>query len=71
MRIVVGADDDREGILEPAAWMHEALPGSELVTVEGMAHAVAEDPGDQPAPQLPHAVAVDPLAVEWLQAHLA
>jgi hypothetical protein len=71
VRIIVGADDDAEGILAPAARMHAALPGSDLVTVPGMAHALAEAPGVDAAPQLPHAATVDALAVEWLREHCA
>ena len=70
VRMVIGADDDVEGFHEPAARMHAALPGSELVTVEGMAHALAEAPGLEPAPQIPAALRADALAVEWLRAHL-
>ena len=39
----------------------------ELATVPGMAHALAEEPGIEPAPQTPHAAAVDRLAVQWFQ----
>lgn len=70
VRIIVGADDDVAGFQEPAARMHAALPGSDLVTVDGMEHALAAEPGDEPAPQLPAAKRVDALAVDWLRAHL-
>lgn len=69
--LVVGADDDEEGILAPAAALHAALPGSELVTVPGMGHTLAEEPGVEPAPQTASAAKVDRLAVDWLGRHLA
>jgi hypothetical protein len=71
VRIIVGADDDAGGFREPAARMHAALPGSDLVTVEGMAHDLAEAPGVEPAAQTPAARRVDALAVGWLRAHLS
>ena len=71
VRIIIGADDDVEGIVAPARRMREALAGSDLVVVEGMEHALAEAPGTEAAPQLPHAARVDALATEWLRGHLA
>jgi pimeloyl-ACP methyl ester carboxylesterase len=68
--LVVGAEDDAEGILGPAAALHAALPGSALETVPGMAHALAEEPGVAAAPQTEAAVEVDRLAVDWLRRHL-
>ena len=68
--LVVGADDAPDGILEPAARLHAALPGSSLVTVPGMEHALAEEPGVAPAPQTPQAAAVDRLVVDWFRTHL-
>ena len=69
--LVVGEDDDREGVLEPAAELHAALgEHAELVTVPGMAHALADEPGVDPAPQLPHAATVDRHASAWLAARL-
>jgi pimeloyl-ACP methyl ester carboxylesterase len=77
VRLVVGEDDHRTGILEPARQLQVALSEryadparADLVTVPGMGHALADEPGLEPAPQLPHAAAVDRLAVEWLRRHL-
>lgn len=67
--IVVGADDD-PGILEPAAALRGRIAGSELVTLPGMAHALADEPGIEPAPQSSHAAEVDRLAVDWFRRHL-
>lgn len=69
--IVVGAEDDQEGVLDPAKALHAALPGSALETVPGMEHALAEEPGVEAAPQTPAAAAVDRLAVDWLRRHLS
>ena len=73
---VVGEEDDH-ALREPAAQLTQALArryGSgdraQLVTVPGMAHALAEEPGIDPAPQTPHAEVVDRLAVEWFQRNL-
>ena len=73
---VVGEQDD-PAFREPAAELAEALrqrygtdERARLVTVRGMAHALAEEPGTEPAPQTPHAQVVDRLAVEWFQRHL-
>lgn len=74
VRLVVGELDDATAIAEPAARLRERLAerGSEaeLSVVPGMPHALAEPPGDEPAPQPAHAAAVDRLAVEWFAARL-
>jgi pimeloyl-ACP methyl ester carboxylesterase len=67
VRLVVGADDSVPAVRAPAEALRDALPRAELVLVDGMGHALAEEPGVQPAPQLPAAAAVDALAVEWLE----
>lgn len=38
--------------------------------IPGMAHALADEPGTDPAPQTPHAAIVDRLAAEWFRRHL-
>jgi pimeloyl-ACP methyl ester carboxylesterase len=67
--LVVGEDDDR-AFRESAAALASALGQSELVTVPGMGHALAEEPGVEPAPQTPHAAVVDGHAVRWFERHL-
>jgi pimeloyl-ACP methyl ester carboxylesterase len=68
--VIVGEADD-PGFREPAAELAAALaPRAELVTIPGMGHALADEPGIEPAPQTPHATAVDRHAVAWLQRHL-
>lgn len=72
--IVVGEEDDEQGFRLPAARLHDALGlrsvAAELVLVAGMGHALAEEPGIEPAPQLPAAAEVDRLAVSWFSDHL-
>jgi pimeloyl-ACP methyl ester carboxylesterase len=74
--LVVGEQDD-PAFHEQAAELQAALAAAEgghdrarLVTVPDMPHALAEEPGMDPAPQTPHAAAVDRLAVEWFERHL-
>jgi pimeloyl-ACP methyl ester carboxylesterase len=72
--LVVGAEDDESGFRAPAARVRDALASrsvtTELVVVPGMGHALAEEPGIEPAPQLPAAAEVDRLAVDWFARHL-
>lgn len=68
--LVVGAEDDPDGIAGPAAVLHAAVAGSQLVTVPGMGHALAEEPGTDAAPQIPAAEAVDALVTDWLATRL-
>lgn len=68
--LVVGEHDDRDGVLAPAAALHAALPGSRLETVPGLAHALAEEPGLDPAPQTAAATAVDRIVTTWLGTRL-
>lgn len=77
VRLVVGADDDRAGFLDPAERLRAALAERyddpervDLVVVPGMEHALAEEPGLEPAPQTPVAAVVDGHAVDWLRRHL-
>lgn len=75
--LVVGEDDERDGFLDPAAELRDALRAAhgaddraDLVTIAGMEHALADEPGLDPAPQTAHAAAVDREAVRWFQRHL-
>ena len=75
--LVVGEDDDQSGFQAPARRLRDALARRyadpsrvDLVTVPGMAHALADEPGIEPAPQTPHAAVVDRHAVRWLARHL-
>jgi dienelactone hydrolase len=72
--LVVGEEDDEQGFREPAARLRAELAQREVVTdlvvVPGMGHAFAEEPGIEPAPQLPAAAEVDRLAADWFARHL-
>ncbi len=68
--LVVGEHDDI-AFREPAAALHEVLgERSRLVTVPGMEHALAEEPGLDAAPQTPHAAVVDAEFTAWFARHL-
>ncbi|MFW6090716.1 MAG: prolyl oligopeptidase family serine peptidase [Actinomycetota bacterium] len=75
--LVVGEDDDPDGFQRPAAELRDALAKEyrdgdrvDLVSVPGMAHALAEEPGTEPAPQTLQAATVDAHAAGWFQRHL-
>ncbi len=70
VRLVVG-EGDVEAVHGPAAALPGALTGpADVVTVAGMGHALADEPGLEPAPQTPHAAEVDAHAVAWFREHL-
>jgi hypothetical protein len=77
VRLIVGADDDAEGVLVPSERLRDALLAryngagrADVVVVQGMGHALAEEPGVAPAPQTAAAAEVDRHAVEWLKTHV-
>ena len=76
VRIIVGEEDDRTGVIEPAERLCAALRAgrdhdrADLIIVPGMAHTLADEPGIDPAPQTVEAAIVDRYAVEWLRRHL-
>ena len=68
--LVVGEHDD-EAFREPAAALGRALgDAGRVVTVPGMAHAIAEEPGVEAAPQTEHAAVVDAEFTAWFRQHL-
>lgn len=76
--IIVGEDDLTEGFRVPARTLrdHMVLAYHEPATVEmhtiaGMGHALADEPGVEPCPQIPAAQAVDSLVSDWFRATLA
>jgi len=78
VRLVVGSDDDPAGFLEPARRLHTALAARyddpsrvDLTVVPGMGHALADEPGIDPAPQTPAAATVERLATSWLRQHFS
>jgi hypothetical protein len=75
--LVVGGQDDPDGFHAPARRLCAALaaryadPGRvRLHVVPGMGHALAAEPGVEPAPQTPEAAEVDRHAADWLRRHL-
>jgi pimeloyl-ACP methyl ester carboxylesterase len=72
---VVGADDDYEGIARPAEELAAALLADHIeaaiIRIPDMGHAIADEPGLEPAPQTPAATAVDDVVSAWLKEHLA
>ncbi len=77
VQLIVGAEDDQAGFLEPAQRLHTALTARydnpariDLTVIPGMGHAIAEEPGIDPAPQIVAAQSVDQVACAWLQRHL-
>jgi dienelactone hydrolase len=72
--LVVGADDDEDGIIHPAEQLRDTLDDhgvdATLVRIPGMAHALADEPGLAPAPQTAAAAAVDETVAQWLNTHL-
>src|SRR6266700_833941 len=73
--LVVGALDDEEGIRAPAEQLWQMLSRhapdrTALTTIPEMAHALAEEPGLDPASQTPHAARVDTVVAGWFHRHL-
>jgi pimeloyl-ACP methyl ester carboxylesterase len=71
---VVGADDDAEGIARPAEELAAALVDEDVeaavTRIPDMGHAIADEPGLEPAPQTAVAAAVDDVVSKWLRQHL-
>ncbi|MDD7940607.1 alpha/beta hydrolase [Actinomycetospora lutea] len=71
VRFVVGSEDEPTAFLEPTRELVAGARGpADLVVIQGMGHALAEEPGLEPAPQTPHAAEVDAHAVAWFRQHL-
>jgi pimeloyl-ACP methyl ester carboxylesterase len=73
--LVVGAEDDTEGIVRPAeelaaAFVDESVEAT-LVRIPEMAHAIADEPGLEAAPQITIAAAVDDVVAGWLRERLS
>jgi pimeloyl-ACP methyl ester carboxylesterase len=74
VQLIVGALDD-EGFRTPAELLRQALSPhaperTALTTIPEMGHLLAEEPGLDPAPQIPHAQQVDAVMTGWFQRHL-
>jgi hypothetical protein len=75
--IVQGEDDDPASVAGTGE-LHDALQASyrspeavHLIRVPGLAHALADEPGVEPAPQSAGAAAVDTAVTDWLRTHLS
>lgn len=74
MLVITGENDSKDAILHPvdtyvAELQHLGVTVDRQV-IPGMAHAVADEPGVEPAPQTPHAIQVDRLATTWFARYL-
>lgn len=75
--LLVSGERDHPDLRADAAALVDALRARhahptevELVTVPDLAHALAEEPGLEPAPQLPVAAAVDEILTQWFTRRL-
>ncbi|MEJ2871687.1 alpha/beta hydrolase [Actinomycetospora sp. OC33-EN08] len=70
VRCIVGGDDDLDAFLYPSGRLRDMLREqgnrADLRVVNDMGHALAEEPGVDPAPQTAAAREVDALTVEFL-----
>ena len=76
--LLVSGEHDHPALREDAVSLVKVLreryahPDSiELATVPGLAHPLADEPGLEPAPQSPAAVAVDEILTQWFLRQLA
>ncbi len=73
--LVVGARDDEQGFRRPAEQLRQVLSRrsperAALVEIPAMAHALAGEPGLEPAPQTAEAERVDAAVTDWFRRHL-
>ncbi|MFL6124459.1 alpha/beta hydrolase family protein [Actinophytocola sp.] len=68
--LVVSGEQDDPPFRVDAAALADAAPHAELLTVPGLAHPLADEPGLAPAPQLPLAKQVDDALTGWFTRHL-
>lgn len=69
--LVVSGELDHPGLRADAFALVEASGDRiELLSVPGLAHPLADEPGIEPAPQLPMARAVDAGLTTWFRRHL-
>ena len=70
--LVVSGELDHPALRTDALDLVDAIgQGSELLSIPGLAHPLADEPGIEPAPQLPLARAVDAGLATWFRRHLA
>ncbi|MFI5958037.1 alpha/beta hydrolase [Cryptosporangium sp. NPDC051539] len=68
--LIVSGEEDHDDFRADAAALRDALPAAELVTIPGLAHPLALEPGLEAAPQTPQAKEVDATVTSFLAAHL-
>jgi dienelactone hydrolase len=69
--LVVSGELDHPALRADAFRLVDAVgEGAELLSIPGLAHPLADEPGIEPAPQLPHARAVDAGLTTWFRRHL-
>jgi dienelactone hydrolase len=69
--LVVSGELDHPGLRADAITLVDALgDGAELLSIPGLAHPLADEPGIEPAPQLPQACEVDAGLTRWFRRHL-
>ncbi|WP_407562872.1 alpha/beta hydrolase [Streptomyces sp. 184] len=69
--LVVSGELDHPALRADAVDLVEAVgEGSELLPIPGLAHPLAEEPGIEPAPQVPLAREVDAHLTAWFRGHL-
>lgn len=70
--LVVSGEADHPALRADASDLVDAVgERAELLSIAGLAHPLADEPGIEPAPQLPGARAVDAALVRWFEGHLA
>jgi pimeloyl-ACP methyl ester carboxylesterase len=69
--LVVSGDEDFPTFRVDAEALTDAVAGASLISVPGLAHPLAERPGEEPAPQTPEAKLVDEAITAWFTTHLA
>ena len=70
--LVVSGELDQPALRADAFHLLDALgKSSELLSIPGLAHPLADEPGIEPAPQLPLAREVDAGLTTWFRRHLA
>lgn len=68
--LVISGENDDPPFRADAAALAAAAPRAELLTVPDLAHPLADEPGIEPAQQLPGAKLVDDALTEWFTRHL-
>jgi dienelactone hydrolase len=72
---LVPPDNDADGIARPAEELAAALVNEHvdaaITRIPNMGHAIADEPGLEPAPQTAVAAAVDDAVSRWLRQHLS